>query len=192
MLRHPGGMLLVAGGCFVALAAAAAFSVAIPADAAVRGALLALATPPVVGAMRIVTRLGHAWFLVPATLALFVVFPATRKRWPLWLGLMIVAGLAEPALKPLVQRPRPEDPSHGFPSGHATAAAAFFSAVIYLAGALAPPKRTVARAVAALAIVAVGVSRVTLRAHWPSDVLGGIALGMALAAAAALVADRRG
>ncbi len=191
-LLHPRGVLLVTGACFAGLAAAAVFGAAIPADAAVREALLALASPVVVAAMRLVTRMGHAWFLVPATLALFVVFPAARARWPLWLGLMVVAGLAEPALKPLVQRPRPEDVSLGFPSGHATAAAAFFGAVSYLAGALAPPGRTAARVVAGLAIVTVGVSRVMLRAHWPSDVLAGIALGLALASAAALLAERGG
>jgi membrane-associated phospholipid phosphatase len=39
-------------------------------------------------------------------------------------------------------------------------------------------------------IVLVGMARVILRAHWPSDALGGIALGLALAAAAALIASR--
>jgi membrane-associated phospholipid phosphatase len=31
-----------------------------------------------------------------------------------------------------------------------------------------------------------------LRAHWPSDVLGGLALGLALASTAALLAARQG
>ena len=39
-------------------------------------------------------------------------------------------------------------------------------------------------------IVLVGMARVILRAHWPSDVLAGIALGLALAAAAGLLASR--
>ena len=60
--------------------------------------------------------------------------------------------------------------------------------MIYLAGALRPPWRALLRAAAAAAIVLVGLSRVILRAHWPSDVLGGIALGLALASAAALLA----
>jgi membrane-associated phospholipid phosphatase len=41
-------------------------------------------------------------------------------------------------------------------------------------------------------ILLVGVARVVLRAHWPSDVLAGIALGLALAAAAGWVASTLG
>ena len=57
-----------------------------------------------------------------------------------------------------------------------------------MAGALRPSARTSVRTLAGLAIVLVALSRVMLRAHWPSDVLGGIALGLALASAAALLA----
>jgi undecaprenyl-diphosphatase len=78
----------------------------------------------------------------------------------------------------------------GFPSGHATAAAAFFGAVLFLAGSLTPPARTWVRIGAIAGIVLVGMARIILRAHWPSDALGGIALGLALAAAAALLASR--
>jgi membrane-associated phospholipid phosphatase len=39
-------------------------------------------------------------------------------------------------------------------------------------------------------ILLVGLARVLLRAHWPSDVLGGIALGLALASIASLIASR--
>jgi undecaprenyl-diphosphatase len=101
---------------------------------------------------------------------------------------MLLAPVAESTLKVLVGRPRPFDASFGFPSGHATAAAAFFGALIYLAGSLRPPGRTIVRTAAALAMVLVALSRVILRAHWPSDVVGGIALGLALASAAALLA----
>jgi membrane-associated phospholipid phosphatase len=61
-----------------------------------------------------------------------------------------------------------------------------------LAGSLPNPARTWVRLAAAAGIVLVGMARVILRAHWPSDVLGGIALGLALAAAAALMASRPG
>jgi len=185
---HPRGVLMVAGACFVALTAAVVVLGAFPADAAVRDALLALATPWVVAAMRIVNRAGDWRVLVPGTLLLFVVFRRARERWWLWVAVMAIAPLLEWALKHLVGRTRPEDVSLSFPSGHSTASAAFFGAVMFLAGSLPPRARAWVRVLAVVMIVLVGMARVILRAHWPSDVLAGIALGLALAAAAGLMA----
>jgi undecaprenyl-diphosphatase len=181
-------MLLLTAGFFVTLTVAVLLAGAHPADAGVRDGLLGLASPAVVAIMRIITQMGHAWFLVPATAAMLFLFPEARARWWVWVGLMLLAPIAEASLKTLIGRPRPFDASFGFPSGHATAAAAYFGAVVYLAGALRPRARTVVRALAVLAVVLVALSRVMLRAHWPSDVVGGIALGLALASAAALLA----
>ena len=187
-LLHPRGMLLLTAGAFVALALAVVLAGAHPADAAARDGLLGLASPAVVAMMRIITLMGHAWFLVPATIAMLGLLPEARARWWIWVGMMLLAPIFEASLKALIGRPRPFDASFGFPSGHATAAAVYFGALIYLAGSLRPPARTIVRALAMLAVVLVAVSRVMLRAHWPSDVVGGIALGLALASAAALLA----
>lgn len=187
-ILHPRGMLIVTAACFVAMTVAVILAGAHPADGAARDTLLALNTPAVMAVMRVITRLGHAWFLVPAMAVLLAVFAEARARWWIWVSAMLLAPVAEATFKALIGRPRPFDESFGFPSGHATAAAAFFGAVIYLAGSLRPPARTWVRALAGLAIVLVALSRVMLRAHWPSDVIGGVALGLALASAAALLA----
>jgi undecaprenyl-diphosphatase len=76
-----------------------------------------------------------------------------------------------PARRALVERLR----SSSFPSSHATSAAAFVTAV-----ALESPAW--AAAIAPLAAV-VAYSRLRTRAHWPSDVLAGAALGVAAAVA---------
>lgn len=103
------------------------------------------------------------------------------------LGGSIIAGQA----KYWVSRPRPELVDHlvqvtglSFPSGHATN-----SAIIYLtlAGLVAQvtPHRVVRRYVLALALVlvgAIGMSRVYLGVHWPSDVLAGWCAGTGWAA----------
>lgn len=189
-LARPRGLLLVASSCFLALVLAVLFFGILPADATVRDALLALASPPVVTFMRVVNAMGDWRGLVPGTLLLFVLFPRAREQWWIWVALMIAAPLAEGSVKFLVGRRRPDELSMGFPSGHATAAAAFFGAVMILAASLPNPARTWVRLAAAAGIVVVGTARVMLRAHWPSDVLGGIALGLALAAAAALITSR--
>ena len=187
-LLHPRGMLLLTAGCFATLALAVLLAGAHPADAGARDGLLGLASPAVVAIMRIITLMGHAWFLVPAMAVMLWLFPEARGRWWIWVGMMLLAPIAESSLKTLIGRPRPFDASFGFPSGHATAAAAYFGAVVYLAGALRPRARTIVRTLAVLAVVLVALSRVMLRAHWPSDVMGGVALGLALASAAALLA----
>ena len=153
--------------------------------------LLSLATPGLLRALHVVNLAGSWQVLLPGTLLLFVVFPRARPRWWLWVALMVAAPLAEGSLKHLVGRQRPENVSLSFPSGHSTAAAAFFGAVMYLAGSLPPRLCRPVRVLAGVMIVLVGVARVMLRAHWPSDVLAGFALGLALAALTALLDARR-
>jgi undecaprenyl-diphosphatase len=189
-MLHPRRVLTVAGACFLALTAAVLLLGAAPADVSVRELLLDLATPAVVDTMRVVNGAGDWRGLLPGTLLLFLVFRRARAQWWLWTGLMILAPTLEWAFKNLVGRPRPEGVALSFPSGHSTAAAAFFGAVMFLAGALPPRLCAWVRALAMVMIVLVGMARVMLRAHWPSDVLAGIALGLALAAAAGLLASR--
>lgn len=186
---RPHAVAVVLGAFFVALAGAVFFVGVLPADAAVREALLGWASPAVIGFMRIVNRLGEWRLLLPGTVLLFLVFRRSRERWWIWIALMIVAPALEGLLKIAVGRPRPEGPAFGFPSGHATAAAAYFGAVLYLAGSLPGGWRRLVRALAVALIVLVGLARIVLRAHWPSDVLGGIALGLGLASIAAILAS---
>jgi undecaprenyl-diphosphatase len=189
---HPRAALTVLGAFFVALGGAVAMMGVLPADAAVRETLLGWATPAVVGLMRIVNHGGDWRVLFPATLLLLALFRRARERWWLWIALMIAAPAMEGLLKIAIGRARPESAAFGFPSGHATAAAAFFGAVLYLAGSLPPASRRAVRALAVACIVLVGLARIILRAHWPSDVLGGIALGLGLATIAALLSSLDG
>ncbi len=185
---HPRGLLIVSTACFLATAAAVLLGVT-AVDTAARDLLLAHATPAVVALMRVVNLAGDRWVLAPAVLVLLLALPEARRRWWVWVGLMVTAPAMEGLLKELVARPRPEGAGLGFPSGHATAAAAFFGAVIFLAGSLRRRAACLAlRAAALTLIVLVAGARVILRAHWPSDVVGGVALGLALASAAALLA----
>jgi len=181
--------LLAGAGCFLLLALAVLLVKPFPGDAAARGWVLGYGSAWVVQAARVVNHLGSWQVLLPLTLVLFVVFPMARRRWWIWLGLMIAAPTAEGLLKILIGRARPEEASMGFPSGHATAAAAFFGAVIYLAAALPRRSRIIVRAASLVLVVLVALARIVLRAHWPVDTLAGVALGLALASLATLLAD---
>lgn len=86
----------------------------------------------------------------------------------------------------VVQHPRPQHGfvvvhSNGFPSGHtANAAGAVLVAVLLLWPKLARTARVVAVVLAGLFAVAIGATRVVLLAHWPTDVLGGWLLALAV------------
>jgi undecaprenyl-diphosphatase len=187
---HPRGVLTVAAALFIALALVILLAGTPDADVAVRDSVLGMASPGVVAAMRLVTYAGAWWILLPGTLLLVAVLPAARRQWWLWCALMVLAPIAEWIFKNLVRRARPEAASFAFPSGHATAAAAFFGAVVYLAGNLPRRAALVVRVLAVMAMVLVGLSRIVLRKHWPVDVVAGIALGLALVAVAVLIAER--
>src|SRR5712691_713529 len=140
-LLHSRGLVVLLGAFFAALAGAVVLGGVLPADAAVRAGLLGWASPAVLDVMRVVNRGGDWRVLLPATVLLVLIFERARPRWWIWIGLMITAPIAEGLLKLVIGRPRPESAAFGFPSGHATAAAAFAGAVIYLSGALAPAPR---------------------------------------------------
>jgi membrane-associated phospholipid phosphatase len=179
---------LLATGVVVALAVAVLAVGVLPGDVWARDMLLAHASPAVICAMRWIRHAGHARVLVPGTLLLIALSPRVRRWWWVWVALIVLAAISEWALKPVVGRVRPGSTAAlGFPSGHAAAAAAYFGAVIYAATDLPPAARGVVRVAAAIMIVLVGLARILLNAHWPSDVLGGFAVGVACAIAAALI-----
>jgi undecaprenyl-diphosphatase len=189
-LLHPRAVLVVALPALVVLALAAALVGAVGPDARLRDAILAAASPAVVRVVRVVNVMGDWRFLLPATLLLLALVDRARRAWWVWIALMIAAPLAEGVLKLTVGRARPENASYGFPSGHATAAAADVGAVLYLSEGLGAGRRALVRSLAVVALLLVGLARIVLRAHWPSDVLGGFALGLALASVAAVLAER--
>lgn len=105
---------------------------------------------------------------------------------------MVVAGLLVWALKHLVDRVGPAaqlrrvvEPANSFPSGHAAISAAVLVAIGLVSTVEAGVPSRVRRGVfitCALLAAAVSWSTVALHMHWPTDALGGSALGAAVAA----------
>jgi membrane-associated phospholipid phosphatase len=181
--------LVLTGAVFVLLTATA-LEGTVSGEAELRHALMEWASPPVVDILRVLNFAGDWRLILPVGIIVVALSPHARARWWVWLALIVSVPLVLGAVQYLVGRTRPEDLSLGFPSGHVTAAAAFFGVVAYLAQRLPWRGARVTVQVAGAALVLlVALARVVLRAHWPSDVLGGVALGLALASAAVLAAQ---
>jgi undecaprenyl-diphosphatase len=177
----------MAAVAIVVVAALAAATGVLPGEAALRSAIRGLSSYETRQLARTIRPLGTWWGLVPWLLLLLATSPRARRRWWLWGAALIAAPLCGEALQELVGRLRPRGTALGFPSGHATAVAAFAVATIYLVGrsGLGRAARGAVSAAAVVLMLAIGVSRMVLDAHWTLDVVGGFALGAAGAAAAA-------
>ena len=169
-------------------------------DLTVVASLHAHAIEPVTAASLAVTALGSTQYALAALAIAVALFAA----WRHWRGLLTVAlavAMAQGAValvKLLVARPRPPDadaiidPSgFSFPSGHAATAMALYATLAFVIGRRARgPARVAVYAAAVVLIVAIGVTRVYLGAHYPSDVAAGWLTGAAVAMAAGALALR--
>lgn len=152
------------------------------------GDLAPIGSPSVQEAARDITSLGGTTLLglITAITAAFLALDG-KKHMAYFACASVVSGMIVSALlKDVFQRPRPEIVPHlayasssSFPSGHS-----MMSAVTYLTlGALLARshERKALKAffllVAALICLMVGVTRVYLGVHWPTDVLAGWTAG---------------
>ena len=143
---------------------------------------------------RDVTALGGVGILAFLTLAVAGFLWLLGNRRSMWLMLAAVGSgqLLSTLAKHGFDRPRPDLVPHGmqtytasFPSGHSMmAAVTYLTLATIVAGVL--PTRALKVYVLALAILvtlAVGISRIYLGVHWPTDVLAGWTAGAAWALA---------
>lgn len=202
--RRPGLFLIVylASGFGIVAVAASVFAEmaeAMDADESMGrfdetlAATLRQSLPP--GAMRVfaaVTRLGDVATIVMLGVAVAALLLWQRRRW-LALGWSLALagnGVLNPLLKRVFERVRPLHDqglvtagSWSFPSGHASGAVVAYGMLAYLLVRYLPPRQRhwqlpVVLAAAALAYT-VGCSRIALQVHYASDVIGGLASGMA-------------
>ena len=133
-----------------------------------------------------ITRAGYGHGVIPAQVLLTLGLLAWKRRRQALFAFVSFAGsaLLNQAIKHLVQRERPSlwvsiapESSYSFPSGHAMAVATLACVCVILAWHARGRWAVLAAAIVAAA--AVGVSRLYLGVHWPSDVLAGWAAGVA-------------
>ena len=157
-----------------------------PIDAGIYRALYVGHHPTLVPIARFFTALGEPTVLISASVVVAILlWVAGHRHLPFAFVAITMAGrgLSE-AQKYWIARARPDLETHmvvvktsSFPSGHANS-----SMIFYLALALILASGTKWRGAAVAGALAlslmVGLSRVMLGVHWPSDVVGGWAFGM--------------
>jgi undecaprenyl-diphosphatase len=176
---------------FAVLAAFAYFYAYFGWDLRAARAVQSLSAPGVAGLMRFASVFGNGWTPYAMTAATMLVFLLIRRRSEA-AGIVLSAaggGLLNGLLKALIHRPRPasdlvtvlwQTKSLSFPSGHVMFYVCYFGFLFFVAYALLPRGsylRRLALTLATLPVLLVGLSRVYLGAHWPSDTLGAYLVG---------------
>lgn len=157
----------------------------------------ALSSPTLDRFFVVVSALGYQWGVVPADIVLTLgLLVARRWREATFAGVSLGgSALLNMATKQFFQRDRPAlwesiVPEHtfSFPSGHAMGSATLAMVVVLLCWHTRFRSPVVAFAV--LFALTVGVSRIYLGVHYPSDILGGWAAGIAWVSGVYLVLYR--
>jgi undecaprenyl-diphosphatase len=174
-------------------------------DDRLRAALHGLASPRLTRVMIAASLYGGPAWLAPigAVLALAFLVRGWHRGAVLVIVTMAGAGLLDTLLKLTFARDRPAaffgyplPVSHSFPSGHAFFAGSFFGGLaVLVSGRARSGALRAAIWVSAIALILlIGLSRVYLGVHYPSDVLAGYAAATVWVAAIALgdrLASRR-
>jgi undecaprenyl-diphosphatase len=167
-------------------------------DLAVRGWVHQFASPAMTRTMTAISLFGYNVLIVELVLALAIFWFLRWRRAAAWLTVTMAGALAlDLALKYAFHRPRPqaffgvEPQSYSFPSGHALCSFCFYGVLAGLIAARARSMifRVAAGVVAATLVAAIGLSRIYLGMHYPSDVIAGY-LAASMWVASLLALDR--
>jgi len=187
-----GGAIALAVGTFAAVTHQMVAGRYAAVDRAILVWLAGLRAPSITAVMVGVTALGSQKPFAIVMLVALAVLIALRDRW----GVihLAAAGLGtwvlEAATKGLLERTRPTEvvplvqvSGYSYPSGHALAAAALYLTMAIIAARYLRGRASKALLIAGafVLITMIGVSRMYLGVHYPSDVVSGTALGTAWA-----------
>jgi membrane-associated phospholipid phosphatase len=191
------GVALLAIGFFVALASMLFFAIiadriynqeAFALDTFANPFLHSVASPTLDFVMNGITSLGSVPVVGLLLVIAIVVLLYRRMRAEALFLLVAIGGSValNGTLKLVVERPRPALPwahvlpDYSFPSGHSMNSFVFYLAIAIIVWVIFGRRAgSIAVAVGLLIAFAVGFSRVYLGYHYPSDVIGGYAAGLA-------------
>jgi undecaprenyl-diphosphatase len=155
-------------------------------DRAIYQAVYAGHRPALRAVAHILTLLGEPTLLIGASVlvALWLWYLGRGRAGAVLLAVILIGRAVTELQKYWVARARPDLEAHlvvvktsSFPSGHAAGSMMFYLALALMLTAHSR-LRFAAAAAAVLVSLLVGISRVMLGVHWPSDVIGGWSFGL--------------
>ena len=155
-------------------------------DEAVYSLFQDLRSPWMDSIMISLSQLGDSNVTIPMTIAitLYLALQNQLKAAAYWIAALAFAFISTLALKSLLGIPRPSPMYDGlsmfsFPSGHATVNMVMYGFLAVITAHMTPNiYRWIPYTISGITICAIALSRVYLGAHWLSDVLGGLSLGV--------------
>ena len=181
------GLAIVASVAFAVIAAAMRRGALDPLDTSLELAMHQLDSPLADAVLRTATLIGSNIVALPAV-AVAIALAIHRRQRVVAVVLAIdtaVVIAAYSLLKVMFSRERPRlfdkvalPTDYSFPSGHSMTAMGIYGVIAAALIAMFPAARRPVIIAAVLLIAAIGLSRIYLGVHWPSDVLGGLLGGV--------------
>jgi undecaprenyl-diphosphatase len=135
------------------------------------------------------TDFGDKWGYAAIILFMTLYFAFTRRGFKLPIQVVVVSAITMSVnliLKSIINRPRPTESQMievftlSYPSGHAMVAMSFYGFLIYLSWAYLHKRwlKTGLTIIFIFLILNIGLSRIYLGVHYPSDILAGYIAGL--------------
>lgn len=158
-------------------------------DDPIREWVYSIRNPALTEVLKVITYMGN-WQTITLLCIVLLLFRKTRLRYgvPVSAGAIFVT-IFNRIIKIIFKRPRPEESLHlieeggySFTSGHSITSMVVFGLLIYLVRKYVKNRKAANILTAALAVpwIFIGLSRIYMGVHFPSDVLAGWALGAAV------------
>ena len=151
-------------------------------------AILKLRCVPLDAFFKTITHIGDTLPVIVIIVIALILLKEYKDRLLFGGSTLLTIGLNQ-ILKHILQRPRPPieerlitQGGYAYPSGHSMVALCIYGILIYFVNQKVKDKkkRIIVTILLSILILLIGISRIYVRVHWPSDVLGGCLLSFTI------------
>lgn len=154
-------------------------------DTSIYGLVSNYITPGITKMFRFITRFGSVEVIFPLWILTTICIQNKRETYFSIFNMVNIVALNQ-LLKIIFERSRPigyrlaEASGFSFPSGHSMCSVAFYGFIIFLIFESSLPKyfKVTTIPILSFLIIAIGISRIYLGVHYPSDVIAGFGLAI--------------